>query len=96
MSKIAIIGATGRAGSQLLEEALRRGHSVTAIARNASKIGKRAGVDGVYDGAGQTQFHSRSGAVAAAGPAGVDEPDSRVVLLDLVGEHLGVFGGVPD
>ena len=33
MSKIAIIGATGRAGSQLLEEALRRGHSVTAIAR---------------------------------------------------------------
>ena len=45
MSKIAIIGATGRAGSQLLEEALRRGHSVTAIARNASKkLGARAGV----------------------------------------------------
>ena len=45
MSKIAIIGATGRAGSQLLEEALRRGHSVTAIARNASKkLGERAGV----------------------------------------------------
>ncbi|AWM93963.1 3-beta hydroxysteroid dehydrogenase [Pseudomonas sp. 31-12] len=44
MSKIAIIGATGRAGSQLLEEALRRGHSVTAIARDTSKIGPRAGV----------------------------------------------------
>jgi len=44
MSKIAIIGATGRAGSQLLEEALRRGHSVTAIARDTSKIGARAGV----------------------------------------------------
>lgn len=44
MSKIAIIGATGRAGSQLLEEALRRGHSVTAIARNPAKIGNRAGV----------------------------------------------------
>lgn len=44
MSKIAIIGATGRAGSQLLEEALRRGHSVTAIARNPAKIGQRAGV----------------------------------------------------
>lgn len=45
MSKIAIIGATGRAGSQLLEEALRRGHAVTAIARNASsKLGERAGV----------------------------------------------------
>ncbi|MET0847685.1 MAG: NAD(P)-dependent oxidoreductase [Pseudomonas sp.] len=44
MSKIAIIGATGRAGSQLLEEALRRGHSVTAIARDPSKIGPRASV----------------------------------------------------
>ncbi|WP_339475480.1 MULTISPECIES: NAD(P)-dependent oxidoreductase [unclassified Pseudomonas] len=44
MSKIAIIGATGRAGSQLLEEALRRGHSVTAIARNTAKIGERARV----------------------------------------------------
>lgn len=44
MSNIAIIGATGRAGSQLLEEALRRGHHVTAIARDTSKIGERAGV----------------------------------------------------
>jgi hypothetical protein len=44
MSNIAIIGATGRAGSQLLEEALRRGHSVTAIARDTSTIGQRAGV----------------------------------------------------
>jgi putative NADH-flavin reductase len=46
MSKIAIIGATGRAGSQLLEEALRRGHSVTAIARDTSKIDPREGVVG--------------------------------------------------
>ena len=44
MSKIAIIGATGRAGSQLLEEALRRGHSVTAIARDTSSLAGRAGV----------------------------------------------------
>ena len=44
MSKIAIIGATGRAGSQLLEEALRRGHSVTAIARDPSALQGRAGV----------------------------------------------------
>ncbi|RMT85668.1 hypothetical protein ALP39_02750 [Pseudomonas marginalis pv. marginalis] len=44
MSKIAIIGATGRAGSQLLEEALRRGHSVTAIARNTDKLAARPNV----------------------------------------------------
>ncbi|UVL10460.1 NAD(P)-dependent oxidoreductase [Pseudomonas rhodesiae] len=44
MSKIAIIGATGRAGSQLLEEALRRGHSVVAIARNTDALPARDGV----------------------------------------------------
>ncbi|MBV4530278.1 NAD(P)-dependent oxidoreductase [Pseudomonas sp. SWRI107] len=44
MSKIAIIGATGRAGSQLLEEALRRGHSVVAIARDPSVLQGREGV----------------------------------------------------
>ncbi|MES2027301.1 MAG: NAD(P)-dependent oxidoreductase [Pseudomonadota bacterium] len=44
MSNIAIIGATGRAGSQLLEEALRRGHTVTAIARDTSKLAARPGL----------------------------------------------------
>lgn len=44
MSNIAIIGATGRAGSQLLEEALRRGHRVIAIARNTDKLGVRPGL----------------------------------------------------
>jgi putative NADH-flavin reductase len=36
--KIAIIGATGYVGSAVLNEALHRGHKVTAIARNADKI----------------------------------------------------------
>lgn len=44
MSKIAIIGATGRAGSQLLQEALRRGHSVVAIARNTDALAAQPGV----------------------------------------------------
>lgn len=44
MSKIAIIGATGRAGSQLLEEALRRGHNVVAIVRDPSRLQGRPGV----------------------------------------------------
>jgi putative NADH-flavin reductase len=42
--KIAIVGATGRIGSRLTDEALRRGHTVTAIARNASALAPRAGV----------------------------------------------------
>lgn len=42
--KIAIIGATGRVGTRLTDEALRRGHRVTAIARHASRLPARAGV----------------------------------------------------
>lgn len=41
---IAIIGASGNVGSRIQEEALRRGHSVIAIARDASKIAARANV----------------------------------------------------
>jgi putative NADH-flavin reductase len=36
--KIGIIGASGKAGSRIMKEALERGHEVTAIVRNASKI----------------------------------------------------------
>lgn len=42
--KIAIIGATGRVGTRLTDEAVRRGHQVTAIARQASRLPARAGV----------------------------------------------------
>lgn len=44
MTTIAIIGATGRAGSQLLAEALRRGHQVTAMARGAASLPAQAGL----------------------------------------------------
>ncbi|AGK53719.1 NAD(P)-dependent oxidoreductase [Bacillus sp. 1NLA3E] len=36
--KIAIIGASGKAGSLILKEAVGRGHEVTAIVRDANKI----------------------------------------------------------
>lgn len=38
MMKIGIIGATGKAGNLILKEASSRGHEVTAIVRNASKV----------------------------------------------------------
>jgi uncharacterized protein len=41
MSTIAIIGATGNVGSRLLDEALRRGHTVTALARDTSALAPR-------------------------------------------------------
>lgn len=36
--KIGIVGASGKAGSLILKEAVSRGHNVTAIVRNASKL----------------------------------------------------------
>jgi len=36
--KIAVIGATGKAGQKIIEEALQRGHDVTGIVRSASKV----------------------------------------------------------
>ncbi|MEL3710252.1 NAD(P)-dependent oxidoreductase [Staphylococcus borealis] len=36
--KIGIIGATGKVGTKVLQEATRRGHEVTAIVRNAAKL----------------------------------------------------------
>jgi uncharacterized protein len=42
--KIAVIGASGNAGSRITAELARRGHSVTAIARHPEKIATRANV----------------------------------------------------
>jgi uncharacterized protein len=39
--KVALLGATGFVGSALLDEALTRGHTVTAIARHPAKLGRR-------------------------------------------------------
>jgi len=43
--KIALIGATGYVGSNLLTEALQRRHEVTAIARHASTLRARVGLN---------------------------------------------------
>ncbi|MGY3691223.1 putative NADH-flavin reductase [Bradyrhizobium sp. USDA 3240] len=45
--KIAIAGASGQAGSRLTAELARRGHAVTAIARNPEKIATLPGVTAV-------------------------------------------------
>jgi hypothetical protein len=42
MMKIALYGATGMIGSRILDEALRRGHTVTAIVRDPSRLQKTA------------------------------------------------------
>ncbi|MDE1145473.1 MAG: NAD(P)-dependent oxidoreductase [Azospirillaceae bacterium] len=76
--KIALIGATGNVGTRILAELRRRGHTVTAIARDVSKLAPQ---DGVTAKAGDT------GAPAALAPvlAGHDAviSSTRFVGLDL-------------
>jgi len=43
--KIALIGATGMIGQRVLAEALSRGHHVTVIARDPSKVAKRPNLE---------------------------------------------------
>lgn len=45
---IVLIGATGYVGSKLLDEALARGHQVTAIVTKPEKLAGRAGVTAVH------------------------------------------------
>jgi len=47
MAKIALIGATGFVGSQLLKEAAARGHAVTAFVRHPEKVEKLENVTAV-------------------------------------------------
>lgn len=47
MAKIALIGASGNAGSRILRELSDRGHQVTAIARNPEKVATLPGVTAV-------------------------------------------------
>jgi putative NADH-flavin reductase len=45
--KLIVFGASGLLGSRIVDEALRRGHEVTAVARDQSRIDDRDGVTAV-------------------------------------------------
>jgi putative NADH-flavin reductase len=47
MARVALIGASGNAGSRILKELSDRGHQVSAIARNTDNIPRLAGVTAV-------------------------------------------------
>ena len=67
--KVALIGASGQAGSRLLAELVRRGHQVTAIGRHPEKIASgpssRGGGD-VFDRAGLAALLEGHDAVVSA------------------------------
>ncbi|WP_072572823.1 NAD(P)-dependent oxidoreductase [Granulibacter bethesdensis] len=55
MSSIALLGATGNAGSHILKELSDRGHRVTAIARSVSAVPPLPGVTAVAGDAADTE-----------------------------------------
>jgi uncharacterized protein len=46
---IAVVGATGNAGSRIQAELIRRGHKVTAIVRNPDRVPAQSGVTAKRD-----------------------------------------------
>ncbi|WP_439598138.1 NAD(P)-dependent oxidoreductase [Falsiroseomonas sp.] len=73
--KIAVIGASGRAGSEILKELAARGHSLTAIARNPARIAPLPGIT-----ARQGDVRDQAGLAALL--AGQDVVISSVMFLD--------------
>ena len=85
--RIAVVGASGNAGSRITAELARRGHLVTAIARNPEKIAAQANVTAkkgdVLDRAGLAQLL-----------AGHDAAISSVHFLD--SDPAKLIGAVSD
>src|SRR6201987_5299226 len=77
--KIAMLGATGFVGSALLNEALDRGHVVTAIVRHGEKLEQRDGLTAqagdVYDTASLATLIRGHEAVISAFNAGWNNPN---------------------
>lgn len=60
MSKVLILGATGRIGSELVREAVRRGHQVTAAARDVARAPALDGVAWLALDAGDAEAVERA------------------------------------
>ena len=79
--KIALIGATGYVGAALLEEALNRGHQVTALVRHPEKLPQHANLSAqradVHDVASLTEQLRGHDAVLSAFNPGWDQADIR-------------------
>lgn len=90
--KIAIYGANGNIGTQIVAEAVRRGHEVTAITRSGTDVEGAASVRG--DLADTAEFSAIAGnhdvVVISLGPSRTGEPHSL-----LVDAHRGVVKSAP-
>ncbi|ARQ00489.1 NAD(P)-dependent oxidoreductase [Pseudorhodoplanes sinuspersici] len=95
--KIAVIGASGRGGSRIVEELSRRGHDVTAIARHPEKIAKLPNVTAkqgdLYD-AGFSDLLKGHDAVVSAVHFMASDPETLIEAVRKAGvKRYAVMGG---
>lgn len=96
--QVAVLGASGRAGSEITKELAARGHQVRAIARNADAIPTAAGVEAVAgdvgDAATLTDLVRGSDAVISALHFDVLSAEAMLAALKAAGVgRLLVTGG---
>jgi uncharacterized protein len=85
----ALIGATGNAGSRILAELVRRGHSVTAVVRDASRVPALPNVTAksgdVADEAGLAVLLKGHDAVISAVPFAESDPGKLIAAVRAAG-----------
>jgi uncharacterized protein len=95
--KVAIVGASGRGGSRIVDELARRGHQVTAIARHPEKIEAQAGVTTVAGDLFDTGFSkllSGHDAVVSAVHFSASDPRKLIEAVRAAGaKRYLVMGG---
>jgi putative NADH-flavin reductase len=94
--KLGVFGSTGGTGRLILTEALRRGHEVTAFARNADALAGIQGLAGVVEGDGR---YGDAVAAAVAGQGAVimtvsgrGEPDVATGIARAVTAAMATAG----
>jgi putative NADH-flavin reductase len=96
--KIAVTGASGQAGSRITAELARRGHAVTAIARNPDRIERQANVTAVkgnvFDQAGLARLWAGHDAAVSSVHFLASDPDKLIGAArdSRVGRYLVVGG----
>lgn len=96
--KIAVIGGTGRAGSRIVDELLRRGHQVTVIVRNPDKVPAREGLmaarGDVFDVAGLARLLAGHDVAVSAVHFTASDPARLIAAVEQsgVGRYLVVGG----
>jgi putative NADH-flavin reductase len=103
--KVVLFGATGKSGSRLMHELVSRGHQVTAVARDVSKVPATAGVtvrqDDLSDARHTTEVVRGADAVISAYAPPADDTGALVgvtqrqvqAVRDAGVERLLVVGG---